>query len=146
GVACDQCGTVLPGNPVAATLSDASGRFHLDSVPPGTNVPLVIQIGKWRRPITIASVPACADTPVPASLTRLPRNETEGNIPRIAVTTGSSGALECLLREIGIADTEFTSDLGTGRVHLYRGGESAGSNVGAGAVSFSAALGGAALS
>ena len=31
-------------------------------------------------------------------------------------------ALECLLRRIGIADSEFTTDTGAGRVHLYAGG------------------------
>ena len=39
------------------------------------------------------------------------------------MTTGGADALECFLRRIGIADTEFTSDAGTGRVHLYEGGD-----------------------
>ena len=88
------------------------------------NVPIVFQVGKWRREVTIPTVAACADTPLTdANLTRLPRTKTEGNIPRIAVTTGAADALECFVRRIGIADTEFTSDTGRGRVHLYAGGD-----------------------
>jgi hypothetical protein len=127
-VSCDRCGVALSGRPVASTLSDATGHFRLEGVPPGANIPLVMQVGKWRRQVTVPNVAACADTVLTdINLTRLPRNQTEGHIPRIAVTTGGSDALECLLRRIGIADSEFTNDAGTGRVHLYAGGDGANS-------------------
>jgi len=114
-------------------------------VPSGSNVPLVLQVGKWRRQVVVPSVAACTDTVLmDRDLTRLPRSSAEGSLPRIAVTTGGSGALECLLREVGIADSEFTTDSGAGRVHLYFGGD--GTTTGAGATAFDASLGGAALS
>ena len=52
--------------------------------------------------------------------TRLPRNKTEGDIPLTAVATGNVDTLECVLRKMGIADSEFTTPAGTGRVHMYR--------------------------
>jgi hypothetical protein len=118
----------------------------LEPVPSTINVPLVMQIGKWRRQITIPSIQTCKDNPLTdKSQTRLPRNSSEGHLPKIAVTVGGSDALECFLREIGIADGEFTTDAGSGRVNLYSGGDPADTTnmSGQGAVSFDAAHGGA---
>ena len=142
GVTCDTCAGTASGAPVAATLSDSSGQFVLKDVPAGTNIPLVIQIGKWRRQVTIPTVTPCVDNPITDSnLTRLPRNQSEGHIPQIAVTTGHADALECLLRKIGIDDQEFTTATGSGRVHMFVGCNGSGLP----ANQFSAALGGAAF-
>jgi hypothetical protein len=121
GVHCGQCGSEVSGSPLVSTLTAVNGTFTLRNMPVGTNIPLVIQIGRWRRRITIANVPSCVTTAVSTGLTRLPRNKTEGDIPLMAFSTGSVDALECVLRKIGIQDSEFTSPTGTGRVHLYVG-------------------------
>jgi hypothetical protein len=123
GVSCDKCSVALTGKPIATALTDVNGHFVVSGVPAGANIPLVIQVGKWRRQITVPTVTACVDNPITnADQTRLPRTQSEGHIPKIAVTTGAADALECLLRRIGIADSEFTTDGGSGRVHLYAGG------------------------
>jgi hypothetical protein len=146
GVSCDSCSARLSGNPIATALSDTSGHFVLQNVPAGPNIPLVIQVGKWRRQVMIPNVTACADTAITdVNLTRLPANKNEGRMPKIALTTGGSDALECFLRKVGIADSEFTTETGTGRVNLFVGGEPGVGGNGQGTASFSAALGGAAL-
>jgi hypothetical protein len=123
GASCDKCSVQLSGKPIATALTDANGRFTLENVPVVANLPIVIQVGKWRREIKLPTVTACVDNPITnADLTRLPRTQTEGHIPKIALTTGGSDALECLLRKIGLADAEFTTDTGAGRVNLYIGG------------------------
>jgi len=113
----------FPPPAFAVAVTDDSGHFTLDGVPPGSNVPLVIETGKWRRQTAVPSVAACATTALTdPELTRLPRNQSEGHLPRIAVVTGHASPMECLLRTIGIADAEFTNDAGNGRVHVYAGG------------------------
>jgi hypothetical protein len=63
----------------------------------------------------------------------MPADHTQGDIPLIAIATGSVDALECVFRQMGIADSEFTDDNGTtgGRIHLYKGSASAGENINA---------------
>jgi hypothetical protein len=121
GAGCDRCGQNIM-NPVTSTLTDTNGRFVLPDAPVGENVPLVIQIGKWRRQVTIPSVPRCVDTPLTdVESTSLPSNQSEGDIPRIAITTGGADSMECLPRRMGIEDSEFTTESGAGRIHLYQG-------------------------
>jgi hypothetical protein len=138
GPSCDPCdpktGTsLLSGDPVVITTTDEAGVFHLGlktptDAPAGTNIPLVIQVGKWRREIMVPTVTACQDTMLTdKNQTRLPATQAEGHIPRIALTTGESDAMECLLRKIGISDMEFTPETATGRVNLYAGGNGAAS-------------------
>jgi hypothetical protein len=119
GVACEHCGTPVSGSPVALVLTGPDGRFALENAPAGDDIPLVIQIGRWRRSVTIPHVPACATTEVPQELTHLPRTRSEGDIPQMAIATGQLDPMECLLRKIGIDDSEFTLPTGPGRVHFY---------------------------
>jgi len=95
----------------------------------GTNIPLVVQTGKWRRQVTIPNVASCTNTPLPVSLTRLPKNRNEGDIPRIAVVTGSPDMPECILRKIGIDDAEFTQPFESGRINLIKGDTGGGAAV-----------------
>jgi hypothetical protein len=120
GATCETCDGNFSGRPVAAAVSDAAGRFKIEGLKATTNVPLVIQVGKWRRQIVVPSITACQDNPIEdPQLFRLPRNRAEGDLPKMAVVRGGSEALECLVRKLGVDDAEFTPDSGDGRVHLY---------------------------
>src|SRR4051812_27143020 len=119
GASCDRCGGLSAAKAVTATLTGPDGKFKLTGVPLGDAVPLVIQLGKWRRVVSV-KVTGCADAPVPSDLTRLPRNQSEGNIPLTAISTGDADSLECVLRKMGIDDHEFTIPSAGGRIHMYR--------------------------
>src|SRR5690349_17985001 len=77
GATCDRCDASI-ADPVASTITDTHGNFKLEDVPVGSDIPLVIQVGKWRRQITVPSVAGCVDTPLSdPNLTRLPKNSEE---------------------------------------------------------------------
>ena len=122
GITCDTCGTTPSGAPIATALTDARGDFTLKNVPVGVDVPVVVQIGRWRRKVIIPAgkVNKCADATLGAGTTRLPRTKAEGDIPKIAITTGGADSLECFVRKLGI-ETEMTNPGGAGRVHIYQG-------------------------
>lgn len=121
GASCEKC-SGREARAVSVALTDASGHFVLNDTPSGTNVPLVMEVGKWRREVTIPNVSSCQENVIEDhEITRLPRNQGEGHLPKIAMVTGHSDAVECLLRKIGISDDEFTTDAGSGRVNMYYG-------------------------
>jgi hypothetical protein len=127
GVTCDRCSGSVSGTPLVITQTDATGSFTLTNVPVGDNVPLVIQLGKWRRQVTIPTIPSCASTPLDAGTTRLPKNRSEGDIPKMAIVTGSADPMECLLLKIGIDAGEITEPTTTAsRIHLFKGANSPG--------------------
>jgi hypothetical protein len=142
GANCNAC--EFPEAPIAESSSDEQGHFELRGVPSGSDVPLVVQVGKWRRETRLDQILPCQNNEISdRSLTRLPRNHSEGHLPRIAVSTGADDALECLLLRLGVDAAEFTTAEGNGRIHLYSGGNANGA--GSGANAFSAALGGKAF-
>src|SRR5688572_26206883 len=61
GVTCDRCDATASGRPVAAALTNPAGEFVMEDVPDGTDIPLVIQMGKWRREIVLPQVLPCQE-------------------------------------------------------------------------------------
>jgi hypothetical protein len=139
GATCARCSDGLQGGSLAATVTDEAGKFVLSNVPATDNVPVVIQVGKWRRQLKIATVAACTDQPLGTVDTTLPKNRndltpnsTSVDMPRIAISTGSADALECLPLKLGISPKEISTSTGTGRIHLYTNpGAASGSGQGA---------------
>ena len=117
GVSCPVVGQPPSGSPLVGTTTATDGTFTLTNVPVGTNIPLVIQTGRWRRQVVVPSTSACTNTTFSS---RLPRNQSEGDIPKFAISTGREDAVECVLRKVGIDDAEFTDASGTGRINLFQ--------------------------
>lgn len=121
GVSCDQCASEASGAPLVSAVSAVDGSFTLSNVPVGQNIPLVIQLGRWRRQVTIPNVVSCQNTAVPAALTRLPRKQSEGDIPLMAFSTGAVDALECVMRKIGVDESGATSSRASVVLPHWRG-------------------------
>jgi hypothetical protein len=120
---CPQCDTSI-GDYVAFTFTDDAGHFILSGVPTGNNVPLVIQIGKWRREITVPRVADCTETQLPTTGTgqaRLPRNRNEGDLPQMALLTGGCDNMACFLYRVGVDASEFGAPGAGKRVDVYQG-------------------------
>ncbi|HMI88029.1 MAG TPA: hypothetical protein VK550_28290 [Polyangiaceae bacterium] len=119
GPSCERCPPLGWDKALASAVTGPDGTFTLQNVPAGTGIPLVVQLGKWRYETTITVLP-CTQNILPTGTARLPRTQLEGNIPRTAISTGNVDALECILRKIGVADSEFSNPTGSGRIHFYR--------------------------
>jgi hypothetical protein len=121
GASCDSCDSLYTGGAVAAAVTDATGKFSLKNVPSGNEIPLVVQIGKWRKQTSVTKVTACVDNPITTKLT-LPSDHTEGDLPSIAISTGGADSLECLLIRIGINPSEYSVGAsGEGHIHIFQG-------------------------
>lgn len=124
GAICQRCEDEDLGAPIAGAITDANGRFEIRHVPSGVPFPLVIKIGKWRRVVMIDPVTECETTALPKALTSLAGSMSpdrpHDNIPKTAVVTGRVDAMECVLRKLGVVDTEFTRHTQDGAIHMYR--------------------------
>src|SRR6185312_11455489 len=117
---CNTCETPI-GDYVTVALTDKDGSFTLKDVPTGKNVPLTVQVGKWRRTIKVPNVADCATTNLSAGTARLPRNHGEGDMPQMALVTGGFDDLGCFMRRMGIDASEYSAPHGTGRLDIYKG-------------------------
>ncbi len=118
GVSCPVIGTPPSGSPLVGTTTAVDGSFILPNVPVGTNIPVVAVSGRWRRQMVVPVTTACTNTTFSINM---PRNQTEGDIPLIAIATGSVDSVECVLRKVGVDDSEFTNPGGGGRINFFQG-------------------------
>ncbi|MGD0523586.1 MAG: hypothetical protein ABSE49_00510 [Polyangiaceae bacterium] len=116
------CSALFSGQPIVYATTDTSGNFTLYNVPDGDMIPLVVQIGKWRKEITVPTIKQCQ--PNSAGNISLPKNLTDGmyaSLPNIAVSTGGLDTLECLLTRVGVDEAFFTGQTAGPGVHIFQG-------------------------
>jgi hypothetical protein len=127
--------TDASGTIISATTNNL-GVFTLSGipVPPSGVLPLVIQLGKWRRYFQVGST---VNAPFPVSkcsgnsagTIHMPRSQAggvsgtsgEGDIPLTAISTGNVDAMECVLLKMGVNSNEFVDPGGLGRIQLFEG-------------------------
>ena len=128
-LSCEACTSPLRDRALVVTQTSIDGQFTLRNLPAGASIPVVVQKGRFRRQFQL-SLTACqgqeAAGPGPAGSLPLPSHRGEGDLPQMAVAAGDHDAIECVLRELGLAPTEFSgardptgSAEGSGAIHLY---------------------------
>lgn len=128
GRVCERCESQFSGSPIASTVTRFDGTFSLENLPSNVPFKLVLQTGRWRRIVEVEPIARCATATLEPELSRLPRTQRrcvgdtctgEGDIPQMALFLSDADPLQCLLRKIGIAESEFTTSNANGRVHLF---------------------------
>jgi hypothetical protein len=130
GASCDPCAGTGSFDAVAVAQTNVYGQFTLVNVPttakaPFHQIPLVIQMGKWRRLEMLQAVPDCQTTAVPAANSRLPRSRFDGwngtaDIPKMAIATGNVDPMQCMMLKMGVDPAEFQlPGSGTRRIDYY---------------------------
>jgi hypothetical protein len=149
GATCARCDDGLQGGAIAQAITDETGHFTLADVPATMNVPVVVQVGKWRRQLNFQNVASCqdlpadvADTTLPKSMTDMTPNTTSVDMPRIAISAGNADALECLVRKLGVADKEITTAGQGGRINLFSDNSATVGADGRGVTAFTPGFGG----
>ena len=125
GVSCDTCAGAASVSAIAVAQTGPDGSFVLNNAPSGVGVPLVVQMGKWRRKVTLPTLTDCTDNVVDRSYTHLPRNRFDGDnnvadIPRMAIASGNADPFECLLLKAGIDPEEIQVPGSGARIDYYR--------------------------
>jgi hypothetical protein len=116
----DTCSAPI-GRYIAATQTDATGSFTLSGLPATATIPIAVQLGKWRRVVSVHIANPCGPNPIVDPTLRLPRSRAEGDLPQMAVSTGGAEDLGCFLTEIGLDPSEYgPPNLGQ-RLDVYQG-------------------------
>ncbi len=129
GVSCAPCNGKISNKAVDAAYTGPDGTFTMKDAPWGANVPLVVEMGKWRVQTTISNVTACMDNPVSPTQTTLPKNHMAGSMPKMAIATGSADPFECLLLKLGIDPAEIQPTGMNTRIEFFTGANSAGTTM-----------------
>ncbi len=117
GVACDLCGDIAGAATSTQTAYD--GTFTLGKVPAGDQIPVVFQLGRFRRVVNMTVAPCQTQSPpkdTGVDGVRLPKRDAEldGNdsVPKIALATGDWDQIECVLKRMGLEQFDLYDDRG----------------------------------
>jgi sugar lactone lactonase YvrE len=144
GVNCLTASTAVPSGVTIYTYSAVDGTFTLSNVSQSTTYTLVIQAGHWRRQFS----QVVGTSAITALSLSMPSTHAQGDIPLIAIATGSKDAVECVFHDLGVNNNELTDDTVAsgatfgGRIHLYKGDHSAGAEISASTPLETALMGG----
>jgi hypothetical protein len=127
---CEAQPSLVPATVYGSSVTDSTGTytFNVASALPATTT-VVIQAGKWRRQYqyTAAQIASyTTGTVVTLPILSMPANQSQGDLPHIAVVTGSADDIECIFPQIGISTSEMTDPTSSGSINFFSGNGSSG--------------------
>ena len=120
---CEAQPSLVPTSVLGSSTTDYKGNFSFVTSGAIPNpVTIVIQAGKWRRQYQFDSTTVKAGATNALPPLSMPSAQGSGiDLPHIAISTGYVDALECIIHQIGISDSEVTGPTGPGSINLYQG-------------------------
>ena len=101
-------------------LTDATGAYTLPERARGHELPAGDADREVAAPGHHPRRPGVSTTTLgDVNQQRLPRNKSEGDIPQLAIATGSADPFQCLLLKMGLDTQEFSRPDAGGRIHMY---------------------------
>jgi len=115
GVACETCGAVTTDTPLATTTGATNGVFSLSLDSLKKAATLFVTVGKGRFRKVLANVPiSCGANNLTAGQSSLPKSSAEGDVPKIAISSGNKDHLEKVVSAMGITEFDCVKGLPPG--------------------------------
>ena len=122
-------GRTCPGKPLVLAYTKFDGTFSYGErsrrwrPSPSSSARALAAISSYPAMTNTCGTNTVNDPNMPAGILKMPNNQTVGDIPLTAISTGQVDALECVLLKMGIDATEFTTNAAAtpGRVNLFMG-------------------------
>lgn len=106
GVVCDSCGAIASEVPLLRVIAGADGKFslNLDPIKKQSTFYLTVRKARFRKVSPGVAVTACGSVALNTSQTSLPKSSLEGDVPKIAISSGNRDHLEKVVDAMGITD------------------------------------------
>lgn len=104
GVVCESCTAEVSDKPLLTAIAAADGTFSLslDTLKKRANYIVTVKKARFRRVLPGVNLEACGATVLTPAQAALPKNTTEGDVPKIAISSGNRDHLEKVVDAMGI--------------------------------------------
>lgn len=116
GLFCENCDTLPAEVPLATTTAGPDGKFtlSLDAVPRQGSYLVTLRKARFRRVLPAVTLTPCGETRLALTQSSLPGKSVDGDLPRIAISSGTRDHLEKVVTAMGITEFDCVKGLPAG--------------------------------